>query len=44
MYKKKNERFVIIEIQQISKQLFITCLQVPEEVFIFVNSFTGGNP
>jgi len=33
-----------VEIRLKSKQLFIACLKVPEEVFIFVNSFGGGYP
>jgi hypothetical protein len=36
--------FVIIETRQMSKRHFIIRLEVPEEVFIFVNSFRGGYP
>jgi hypothetical protein len=41
---KRMKGFVIIETRQMPKQHFIIRLEVPEEVFIFVNSFRGGYP
>ena len=41
---KGMKGFAIIETRQMSKRHFIIRLEVPEEVFIFVNSFRGGYP